>query len=403
MQRYVHRTTTLLSLVALVAGCRADEGVLEAVAGLQANLKAANDANILTVEHLVPHVSTIPANAGASVHLSVRERVRDQNAGSGAPQVVLFIHGNTFPGAPGADLRLKPYDWMLSLAKAGFDAFTMDHSGYGFSPRPQMDNPCNVSPAEQGSILIPNPLSAPCAASYPFRFATAQSEWDEIDRVVDYLRGIRGVDRVDLIGWSRGGWRAASYAARHPEKINKLLLLAPVYTPTEAAAPPAVLPQAGFPMTVATRAATYANLWTPGIRCEGQVEDGIDDYIWDATMAFDPIGRGWGPPEGVARVRTFTYWGWNSAAARGFTGVPTLIVSGEFDTVARSTEILYGDLGTADKLHVLVQCASHLVPWEMQAHNLHNLSKHFLRHGTVSGLSQGKFFMDTEGSLTLRN
>src|SRR2546426_6493485 len=37
--------------------------------------------------------------------------------------------------------------------------------------------------------------------------------------------------RIDLIGWSRGGWRAASYAAHHPEKIDKLLLLAPVYAP----------------------------------------------------------------------------------------------------------------------------------------------------------------------------
>lgn len=391
-----------LSLLTL-AGCGGDEGVLDSGVTLQADLKPAEEANILTIEHVVPHISTVPANAGASVQLSVHERVREPDVGTKASAVVLFIHGNTFPGVPGADLRLKHYDWMLALAKAGFDAFTMDHSGYGFSPRPTMDNPCNVDPIQQQSILIPNPLSETCAASYRFRFATSQSEWDEIDRVVDYLRAIRGVDRVDLIGWSRGGWRAASYAARHPEKIDKLLLLAPTYTPTEAATPPAVLPQAGFPMTVATRAATYANLWTPGIRCEGQVEDGMQDYVWDATMEFDPLGRTWGPPEGVARVRTFTYWGWNRAAARAFTSVPTLIVSGEFDTVAPNTEILYDDLGTSDKVHVRVQCASHLVPWEMQAHNLHNLSAHFLRHGAVSGARQGKFYMDLDGNVTLRN
>ena len=119
-------------------------------------------------------------------------------------------------------------------------------------------------------------------------------------------------------------------------------------------------------------------------------------------MDFDPVGRTWGPPEGVTRVRTFTYWGWNRAAANGFTSVPALIISGEFDAVAPNTELLYADLGTTDKLHVLVQCASHLVPWEMQAHNLHNLSKDFLRHGTIAGAHQGKFYMDTEGNLTPR-
>ena len=399
MERY----RPVLAILALATACRMEEGVVGSVATLQADLKPANEANIVTMEHLVPHVSTVPANAGAAVQLAVRERVRERKTGDRTPDVVLFIHGNTFPGVPGSDLRLKPYDWMLELAKAGFDAFTMDHTGYGFSPRPRMDDPCNADPAQQASILIPRPLPATCPASYPFRLATSQSEWDEIDRVVDYLRALRGVDRVALIGWSRGGWRAESYAARHPEKLSKLLLLAPVYTPTEAANPPAVLPQAGFPMTIATRAATYANLWTPGIRCEGQVEDGISDYIWDATMAFDPLGRTWGPPEGVTRVRTFTYWGYNKAVAGAFTSVPTLIISGEFDTVARTTETLYDDLGTSQKLHVLVQCASHLMPWEMQAHNLHKLSKDFLRHGTVAGLSQGKLFLDIEGNLTLRN
>jgi pimeloyl-ACP methyl ester carboxylesterase len=357
---------------------------------------------VVTIEHRVPHISTVPANAGASVFLAVRERVRQGKVRHEAREAVLFIHGNTFPGVPGADLRVKNYSWMEALAKAGFDAFTMDHSGYGFSPRPTMDDPCNADPAQQTSILIPRPLTTTCSPSYAFRFATAQSEWDEIDRVVDHIRTNRGVERVHLIGWSRGGWRAASYAARHPEKVGKLLLLAPLYTSTESATPPAGLPQAGFPMTVATRAATYASLWTPGIQCEGQVEDGMQDAVWNATMEFDPLGKTWGPSDGVTRVRTFTYWGYNQAAAAAFTSSATLILSGDFDAVARNTDQLYSDLGTSEKLHVRVQCASHLVPWEIQAHNLHNLSIDFLRHGTIAGASQGKFVMDTQGNLSPR-
>src|SRR5207237_183314 len=40
---------------------------------------------------------------------------------------------------------------------------------------------------------------------------------------------LRHVDKVDLIGWSMGGPRAGGYAAQHPDKISKMVLLAPAY------------------------------------------------------------------------------------------------------------------------------------------------------------------------------
>lgn len=372
-------------------------GRLEAIPFQPQNESSESDG-IATIDHAVPHISTVPANAGTPVLLSVRERVRDLQRPGVHRSAVLFIHGNTFPAVPGFDLDLQRYSWMASLARAGFDAFALDHTGYGFSPRPYMDDPCNTDVSQQTAILIPRPLAAPCTPSYAYRLATAQSEWDEIDTVVDYIRALRGVSTVDLAGWSRGGWRAASYAAQHPDKVGKLFLLAPIYNRAEPAAPPP-LPQPGVPMTVATRAATYGSLWTPAIRCPGQVEDEVPDYVWNATMAVDPVGRTWGPSEGVARVRTVTYWGWNRDAARAFPPIPTLIVSGEFDTIAPTTELLYADLGTPDKQHVRVQCASHLVPWERQAANLHNLSKRFLLHGSIASHRQGMFYMDIEGNL----
>ena len=46
---------------------------------------------------------------------------------------------------------------MAYLAEAGFDTFTMDHTGYGRSPRPMMDDACNMSPEDQAQ-LMPQPL-----------------------------------------------------------------------------------------------------------------------------------------------------------------------------------------------------------------------------------------------------
>ena len=229
---------TLVSAWALDVNASGQEGERS-----EALTPVSERADIRTFHHWVPHVSSVPANAGEHVNLYVRERVRE---GSEQADVVLFIHGNSIPVVPGVAMDIKRYDWMRVLANAGFDVFAMDHTGYGFSPRPKMDDPCNVA-AVNFPILIPNPLPAPCNPSYAFRLTNAQSEWDEIDTVVDYLRALRGVERVNLIGWSQGGWRAASYTSLHPSKIDKLVLLAPAYGPDDPDNPPAVLPVPGRP------------------------------------------------------------------------------------------------------------------------------------------------------------
>lgn len=150
-----------------------------------------------------------------------------------------MIHGATSPVVPAFDTQFENYSWMEFLATAGFDVFALDHTGYGLSPRPMMENPCNTSAAEQASTLVTKPLAQPCAPAYPFQLTTIQSDWDEIDTVVDYLRRVRNVDKVSLIGWSRGGPRAGGYAALHPEKVDKLFLFAPAFSKLAPSDPPA--------------------------------------------------------------------------------------------------------------------------------------------------------------------
>ena len=394
---------------------------------MAAEMEDAGAANVLTIDHAVPIISTVPANAGQAVELFVRERVRSDG---NARKAVLMVHGFSVPVVAGAALDVKHYDWSLELAQAGFDVFMVDLQGFGRSPLPDrgiqwfdaarnelvriLDDPCNV-PANQQS-LIPR---APCAPSYPFQLVTFGTDWYELDQVVDYIRAQRGFDKVSLVAWSHGSVRVGPYAVQHPEKVESLLLYAPFYNPLAPAARPGsgpdgfgvpinpntgapfTLPQPGTPMTLSTRSTVMGD-WNREIGCEGQVEDGIQDAVWNAIMDNDAVGRTWNPPEGVLRVRTFFPWGWNAATVRRIS-VPTLIIAGEFDQRVPATfGQLYDELTGVPELHKLlftVQCAGHHMAWEGQRRVLHHVSKQWIKHGAVDGYTTGKFFVDTEGVL----
>ncbi|MSP02478.1 MAG: alpha/beta fold hydrolase [Acetobacteraceae bacterium] len=59
-------------------------------------------------------------------------------------RVVLFVHGAGTPGAASFDVPFQDHSWMAHLARAGFDVFAMDMTGYGKSTRPlAMNDPCH--------------------------------------------------------------------------------------------------------------------------------------------------------------------------------------------------------------------------------------------------------------------
>ncbi len=366
--------------------------------------------DVVTVDHAVPHYSTVPANEGELVHLFVRERDSSHRRNRAA---VLMIHSRSIPVAAAYELQPdSDYDWAFRLAKSGgFDVFMLDFQGSGRSPRPKMDDPCNVPTVQQISTLIPNPLGGTCSPSYPFVLNTTGSDLDELDTVVDYIRNLRGVDKVHLVSWSQGSFRIGPYAALHPEKVASLFFLAPIFNtafqPTDA---PSGLPRPGTPMTLRTRAG-HESGWDIEVKCEGQREAGIQDAVWAAIMENDELGRTWGPPpagapagsppEGVIRVREVTLWGWNATVASGLR-VPTLIMQGEFDTGQGGRQdlaALYSLVDNPNKLRFRVQCTGHFMEWENQRRLLHRVSKEWLKHGKVAGFTQGEFFIDTAGDL----
>ena len=380
------------------------------VAGLGALLLAtigvgASDSAFVTVDRFVPHTSTVPANAGQRVGLFLREKMSDALsegiAAGGRPdgKVVLFVHGGSVPSVPDYDLPYKDYSWMGYLAAAGYDTFAMDQSGYGLSPRPMMDDPCNMD-AENRTLVTPNPLSRDCEPRYRHGLTTSQSDWDEIDRVVDYIRAMRGVDKVSLVGWSAGGPRTAGFAARHPDKIDKLVLFAPGYGRDRPSAPPSTIPGGEVPMRLQTKDTLQNGRWRSTVACENQIDPGIQEVIWRTIMARDQLGSVWGPSHGVMRVRTGAgSWGWNTEFAAKVE-TPTLIMVGEEDSLLEPGKQLYEDLtGTDQKVLVTMACATHFAVWEATQYKfMHEASLEWLDTGTFRGRQQGTFRVGRQGA-----
>jgi pimeloyl-ACP methyl ester carboxylesterase len=249
-----------------------------------------------------------------------------------------------------------------------------------------MEDPCNLSP-EQQKTFIPSLLPAACGPSYPQRATTIASDWDDIGAVVDYLRQLRRVERVSLVAWSLGGPRAGGYAARNPEKVNKLVLLAPAYNRMSAGAPPAVLPEEGVAMNTQSQREFEAN-WDRQVGCSEQYEKAVSDTVWSEMLKSDPVGATWGT--GVRRAPQTTTWGWNQAVVSK-SQTPTLMVAAIHDKQVPPERVrdLYQDLGARQKVLIDLGCSSHNAMWEKNHTLMFQASLDWLQNGSVNGMQEG--------------
>jgi pimeloyl-ACP methyl ester carboxylesterase len=352
---------------------------------------AADDSErLLSIDHYVRVHSTVPAIAGQDVPIYARERVLAGTAlrGAAADRVALFVHGAGTPAEVAFDVPAQDYSWMAYLAHAGFDVFAMDTTGYGRSNRPsQMNDPCNLARDRQQAAFVPSLIPALCPPSYPHALTTIASDWNDINAVVDYIRALRHVDKVSLLAWSLGGPRAGGYAGQHPEKVSKLVLLAPAYGRNAAPAPPAKLPADGVPMNTQSRDEFYAN-WDRQVGCPAQYDPAVGDVVWSEMLASDPVGATWG--SGVRRAPQTTTWGWNQGMV-GKTQTPTLMIAGQHDKQVAPDRVreLLADLAAPQKLFIDLACSSHNAMWEKNHALLFRASLEWLTQGSVNGTKEG--------------
>jgi pimeloyl-ACP methyl ester carboxylesterase len=353
-------------------------------------VQAEDNSVVLTLDHYVKVRSAVPSMNGQIAQIYVRERVDPATAlraASLANRVVLFVHGAGTPAEVAFDVPYQDYSWMAYLARAGFDVFSMDMTGYGRSTRPTvMNDPCNLTEQQQAAF-VPSLLSAPCKPEHTRQLTTIASDHHDIDAVVDYIRNLRRVERVSMIAWSLGGPRAGGYAAAHPDKVAKLVLLAPAYNRATQTNPPATVPGNGAPLNVQSRADFEAN-WERQVGCPNQYDPAARESVWSAMLESDPVGATWG--SGVRRAPNVTNWGWSREVV-GRMQTPTLMVAGVHDrqVPADRARELYADLGAKEKVFVDLGCSSHNAMWERNHLILFKASLEWLTQGAVNGMKEG--------------
>ena len=173
---------------------------------------AADDVELRTTDYYLSHESKDPfyARHGMSpkVLLHVREVVMSgrERTVSEDGKVLVLVHGGTFPGTVAYDTDAGNASLMRHLARRGWDTFALDLEGFGTSTRP---------------------LSMEAPEAFPDDPAPGRIEATlaNVDRVVNFVRDLRGVEKVHLLGWSMGATlEAPRYAVANPDKVAKLVL-----------------------------------------------------------------------------------------------------------------------------------------------------------------------------------
>src|SRR5260370_23151537 len=89
------------------------------------------------------------------IKLFVRSKMAEGTKAFTNDNIVLFVHGATFPSTPDFDLQFKDYSWADWMVQQGYVVYMFDKRNYGLSSREKaMEMPPAANPPGSRSYLV---------------------------------------------------------------------------------------------------------------------------------------------------------------------------------------------------------------------------------------------------------
>ncbi len=256
----------------------------------------------------------VPAH-DAAIELYVRNKHLASMHEWQAERTVLCIHGSTYPGHALYDTPLEGFSWMDYLAGHGYDVYVLDIRGYGKSTRPaeMLDDPNDNSAIVDGETGV-----------------------RDVSAAVDFILARRQISRLCLIGWSWGASLAGRYTAENPEKVDRLVLLGPMWFQVPVTLDPFPRKIPAYRIVKRDRALARWLQGVPDHKRELILPPAWSQAVLDAIWSSDPLGARADPP--FIRVPNGHYLDWRNfwSAGRPFYDpgkilTPVLLVQAEWD------------------------------------------------------------------------
>jgi pimeloyl-ACP methyl ester carboxylesterase len=310
----------------------------------------------------------VPATDDAGVQLFVRNKRPEGVARFSSDQILLMVHGATYPGDTAFDLPLGGVSWMDYVVERGFDVHVMNVRGYGRSTRPAEMN----QPPQDNKPIVHTEVAV-----------------RDVGAVVDHILARRGVSRINLLGWSWGTVLTGAFTAANNSKIERLVLYAPSFIRT----PPSPIaiegPLGAYRMVTKEAAAKRRRAGLTEAQAKDVMPQEWFEAWWAANMALDPVGAAQDPP--VVRAPNGVvedgqrYWSAGKAYYEPSNiRVPTLVILAEWDadTPPYMAQAVFAKLtSTPRKRMVMIGEGTHGVALEKNRLQLFREVQLFLEEG----------------------
>lgn len=310
----------------------------------------------------------VPAADDAGIQLFVRNKRPEGAARFSADQILLMVHGATYPGDTAFDLPLGGVSWMDYVAERGFDVHVMNVRGYGRSTRPAEMS----QPPQDNKPIVHTEVAV-----------------RDVGAVVDHILARRGVSRINLLGWSWGTVLTGAYTAGNNSKIERLVLYAPSFIRTTPSAIAIEGPLGAYRMVTKEAAAKRRRSGLTEAQAKDVMPQEWFEAWWAANMALDPVGAAQDPP--VVRAPNGVvedgqrYWSAGKAYYEPSNiRVPTLVILAEWDadTPPYMAQAVFAKLtGTPRKRMVMIGEGTHGVALEKNRLQLFREVQLFLEEG----------------------